>query len=108
MTIMKVITIDSEAYKSLVKKIDCIYQYLKDHTAPVDEPTLNPNEVWIDNDEATALLEVSKRTLQRLRSNGQITYSIKQHKAYYTLSEIRRLIHGRIVPAKPNNNPKSK
>lgn len=99
---------DNEAYKSLVKKIDCIYQYLKDHTAPVDEPTLNPDEVWIDNDEATAMLEISGRTLQRLRSNGQITYSIRKNKAYYTLLEIKRLIHERIVPAKPNNNPKSK
>ncbi|KAA6314723.1 hypothetical protein EZS27_034702 [termite gut metagenome] len=97
---MKMITIDSDAYKMLVGKIDCIYQYLKDQTAPTDDPTLNPAEVWIDNDEAMTLLEVSGRTLQRLRSDGQITYFIKRHKVYYTLSEIRRLIHGRIVPAK--------
>ncbi|KAA6304733.1 hypothetical protein EZS27_043620, partial [termite gut metagenome] len=56
---MKMITIDSDAYKILVGKIDCIYQYLKDQTAPTDDPTLNPAEVWIDNDEAMALLEVS-------------------------------------------------
>ncbi|MDR2859719.1 MAG: helix-turn-helix domain-containing protein [Mediterranea sp.] len=97
---MKMITIDSDAYKMLVGKIDCIYQFVKNQTAPTEDPTLNPDEVWIDNDEAMVLLEVSGRTLQRLRSDGQITYFIKRHKVYYTLSEIRRLIHGRIVPAK--------
>ncbi|MDR1883965.1 MAG: DNA-binding protein [Prevotella sp.] len=98
---MKVVTIDSEAYKMPVKKIDCIYQYLKNQTVPVDDSTQNPNGVWIDNDDATALLEVSPRTLQCLRSNGQITYSVKKHKAYYALSEIRMLIHGHIVSANP-------
>ncbi|KAA6335026.1 hypothetical protein EZS27_016713, partial [termite gut metagenome] len=82
---MAIITMDSEVYKMLVRKIDNIYQCVKDQTAPTDDPTLNPDEVWIDNDEAMALLEVSGRTLQRLRSDGQITYFIKRHKVYYTL-----------------------
>ncbi|KAA6317454.1 hypothetical protein EZS27_032391 [termite gut metagenome] len=107
---------DSEVYKMLVRKIDSIYQCVKDQTAPTNDPTLNPDEVWIDNDEATELLEVSGRTLQRLRSGRQITYFIKRHKVYYTLSEVQRLIHGRIVPAKTlttasverNSNSKSK
>ncbi|KAA6330231.1 hypothetical protein EZS27_021046 [termite gut metagenome] len=107
---------DSEVYKMLIRKIDSIYQCVKDQAAFPAEPTLDSNEVWIDNDEAMTLLRVSGRTLQRLRSGGQITYFIKRHKVYYTLSEIRRLIHGRIVPAKTlptvpvekKGNPKSK
>ena len=59
---MKVITIDSKAYKSLVRKIDRIYEYVKNQAAPSNKSALNPDEIWIDNDEATAMLKVSGRT----------------------------------------------
>ncbi|MDR1056708.1 MAG: hypothetical protein LBL90_13015 [Prevotellaceae bacterium] len=41
--------------------------------------------------------------MQRLRSNGKITYSIKSGKAWYTLAEVERLVSGRVV-----NNDKTK
>ena len=97
---MKVITIDSEAYKSLVRKVERIYKYIQEQTEKTVEPLPDSGKVWIGNDEAAELLEISARTLQRLRSNGEITYSIRGGKARYTLAEIQRLISGRVIVSK--------
>lgn len=97
---MKVITIDSEAYKSLVRKIERIYNYIAELRDRQDAPLPDPSQVWIDNEEAAFLLEVSKRTLQRLRSGGEITYSIRGGRVRYLLSEVQRLLPGRVVASK--------
>lgn len=97
---MKIVTMDSEAYRSLVQKIDRIEAYVRQHAEHEPEEFPAPSEIWIGNDEAAALLDVSKRTLQRLRSAGEITYSIRGGRVRYTLAEVQRLIVGRIVPGK--------
>lgn len=73
---MKVVTIESEVYKRLVRQIERIYSYIKKQAKENAIPQPNPSEVWLGNDEAAKILEISLRTLQRLRSNGEITYSI--------------------------------
>jgi len=97
---MKIITIDSEVYRSLTKKIDRVFDYVKQQAERGIVSAPEPEEIWIDNDEAAAILEVSKRTLQRLRSRGEITYSIRWGRVRYTLAEVRRFIAGRRVASK--------
>ena len=94
---MKVITIESEAYKKLVRQIEWIYSYVKKQAKENATPKSDPSEIWIGNDEAAKILEISLRTLQRLRTNGEITYSIHGGKARYTLQEVNRLIFGCVV-----------
>ena len=94
---MKVVTIESEAYKRLVRQIEWIYFYVKKHAKENVTPKPDPSEVWIGNDEVAKILEISLRTLQRLRSNREITYSIRGGKARYTLQEVNRLIARRVV-----------
>ena len=98
--LMKVITIDSEAYKTLVRKIDRVYNYIKQQSEKEAAPPPDTSQIWIGNEEAAEVLEISQRTLQRLRSNGDITYSIRGGKVRYTLREIQRLITGRVVVSK--------
>lgn len=99
-TDMKVITIDSEAYKVLVRKIDRVFNYIKEQKEKDAVPPPDPSEIWIGNEEAAGILEISQRILQRLRSNGEVTYSIRGGKIRYTLQEIQRLIVGRVVASK--------
>jgi hypothetical protein len=94
---MKVITIESEAYKRLVRRIEWLYSYAKKQEKENALPQPHPSEVWLSDPEAAAILRVSKRTMQRLRSNGEITYSIRGGKAWYTLAEVKRLLPGRVV-----------
>ena len=89
---MNVITIESEAYQALVDKIDSLSQLLDAH-----QQTVDPDEAWVDSDDVCSFLKISPRTLQRLRSSGNITYSTLGGKTYYTISEIKKLLENRKV-----------
>ncbi|TRX70729.1 helix-turn-helix domain-containing protein [Carboxylicivirga sp. M1479] len=89
---MNVITFESEAYQALVDKIDSLSQLIDIHQQKV-----NPDEAWVNSDDVCTYLGISQRTLQRLRTNGEITYSLLAGKAYYTISEVKRLLENRIV-----------
>ena len=97
---MKVITIDSDAYKALVRKIDRVYNYIREQADNIAPPPPDPETLWMSNEEAADLLGVSKRTMQRLRSRGEATYSICGGKVRYTLAEVWRLMPGRVIASK--------
>lgn len=95
---MKVISIESEAYKKLLQKIDRIHFFVEKQEKKntiLQQP--DPSEVWLSDQDAAAILRVSKRTMQRLRSNGEITYSIRGGKVWYLLAEVKRLLPGLVV-----------
>lgn len=97
---MEVITIDSAAYKKLLEKIDLITNYV------LEKDILNSkqeDELWIDSYEVCTYLRISERTLQRLRVNGAITYSVLGGKNYYTISEIKRALKERLIKSDEDN-----
>lgn len=90
---MKVIIIGSKAYKELVERIEKIERTLagkKQQNAPSDDD-------WVDGKTICRYLGISPRTLQRLRSERVISYSALNHKRYYTLGEIKRVLQERSV-----------
>lgn len=90
---MKVIIIGSKAYKELVGRIEKIERTLagkKLQNAPSDDD-------WVDGKTICRYLGISLRTLQRLRSERVISYSALNHKRYYTLGEIKRVLQERSV-----------
>lgn len=90
---MEVITIDSKAYKELIEKIDSIANYIKDSQNSSEEL----DEIWVDSYEVCTFLRISERTLQRLRTNNLISYSILSGKTYYSIGEIKRILAERLV-----------
>ena len=91
---MEVITVESKAFKELVAKIDIIAQFVAEYQS-VD--VINPEEEWIDSFEVCSFLNISQRTLQRLRAKGEITYSVMAGKTYYTIAEIKRVLSERRI-----------
>ncbi len=89
---MNVITMESEAYQALVNKIESLSQYLDEQ-----QQSVNPDEAWISSEDVCTFLHISQRTLQRLRSSGEITYSTLGGKNYYTISEIKRILESRKI-----------
>lgn len=90
---MKVIIIGSKPYKELVGRIEKIERTLagkKLQNAPSDDD-------WVDGKTICRYLGISPRTLQRLRSERVISYSALNHKRYYTLGEIKRVLQERSV-----------
>lgn len=92
---MEVITFDSDAYKELINKLDAIARYIKERDVPNQSKELD--EVWVDSYEVCTFLRISERTLQRLRSNSLISYSVLSGKTYYTIGEIKRILQERLI-----------
>lgn len=92
--VMEVITVESKAFKELVAKINTIAQFVTEYQSA---NTINPEEEWIDSFEVCSFLNISQRTLQRLRSKGAITYSVIAGKTYYTIAEIKRMLNERRI-----------
>lgn len=86
---MNVITIESEAYKDLVTKINAIAKFVVDHQ---EDDNINPDEVWVDSYEVCTFLKISKRTLQRYRSLGELPFQTIYHKTYYKESDVHTFI----------------
>ncbi len=89
---MNVITLESEAYKALIEKIDSLSKFVEQI-----QPKVNPEEAWVDSKDVCTYLRISSRTLQRLRSSGHISYSTLGGKIYYTISEIKKLLESRKI-----------
>lgn len=49
-------------------------------------------ELLLDNQELCQLLNVSKRTLQRYRSTGELPFQTVYHKTYYRESDVHTFI----------------
>ena len=89
---MEVITIESQAYKNIMSKMDTIYDYVVSQQNTQDE-----EDSWVDNYEVCTFLKMSDRTLQRLRSEKKINYSRIRGKTYYKISEIKRMMEENLI-----------
>lgn len=93
--VMQVITMESEAFKSLMQKLDSIAA----KTATKPQP---PEQTWLDNQELCLLLKISPRTSQNHRDNGILPYTQVGGKVFYRLSEILRVFEENHSLNKPN------
>lgn len=91
---MEVITIDSKAFKELMEKMDALSDYVYSMKQPPEE---NDDESWVDSHEVCDFLKISERTLQRLRSDGKISFTCLGGKYYYQISEIKKLLKARVI-----------
>ena len=85
---MEIITFDHKVYQDLSEKIKRIADYVfKKETLPQQTP-----EIW---------LKISTRTLQRMRKERVIPYTMLRSKCLYRLSDVEECIARRIVTCAP-------
>lgn len=99
---MDIITIDSKAYQHLIDKIDKIYKLVEKTNNDKSDPIINKE--WITTQDAIKLMNVSKRTLQRMRTERLITFSRFKGKCLYRRSDIIGLIDSMTIPANIQND----
>lgn len=86
---MEIITIENAAHRELMEKIDRIHDYIcQSETARAEKKP----EKLLTSEQVMDLLQISKRTLQRLRSDEEIGYSLVRGRCRYPLSEVERLM----------------
>lgn len=94
---MEIITFDHKVYQDLNDKIERIADY-------VFKKEKNPDrelEIWLTSEELADLLKISTRTLQRMRKERVIPYTMLRSKCLYRLSDIEQCIAKRIVTCNP-------
>jgi hypothetical protein len=82
---MEVITLQSEAFHEIMKKMEDIQRQLK-------AKEKEPKDIWIDNTDLAKMLKVTKRTIQNYRDNGIISFSQVGSKLYYRLSDVEDML----------------
>ena len=93
---MEVITMQSEVYQQLIGKINSIEKYIVE-SLESQQKLENLDQMWVDSYEVCKFLKISERTLQRLRTNRVIPYSIIGGKTYYTIADIKHMLGQRRV-----------
>lgn len=86
---------ESDAFKELKAQIDVIAKYVI--STVENDNTEDENELWVDSYEVCTFLKISERTLQRLRSKGEISYSNIRGRNFYKIKEIKRLLESRLI-----------
>jgi hypothetical protein len=95
--VMEVITIESQAFKELADKVDTIFEYI--HSRKADTSSIN-DDITLDSAEVCEYLKISRKTLQRLRTSREISYSVVHGKYYYTFGEIKRMLRNGTIRSK--------
>lgn len=97
---MDAIMIGSEAYKELMESLKRIECYVLERSSSAE----SLDEMWVDSYAVCQYLQISERTLQRLRSKGEIPYSNLGGKTIIRLAlSSGPLNHGRSNAAKTNS-----
>jgi hypothetical protein len=80
---MDVITIESQAFKEIARKLDKIEKDL------LKKSPSSPDETWLDVCETCSRLKISKRLLQQYRDKNVLPYSQFSGKIYFKASDIQ-------------------
>ena len=89
---MKIIVVGSKAYQEFVSRIENIERKIMAQETPMPS-----DKEWVDGEPVCRYLKIGKRTLQRLRSQQIINYSLLNHKIYYTLEEVKLMLLERMI-----------
>ncbi len=92
---MKVITMESSAYKEMMAQIANIAGYIRE--ARDEKKRKRNRDKLLDTAQAAKMLNVSKRTMQRMRTDHRIEYVVVRGSCRYRLSEILRLLEDNTV-----------
>ena len=87
--------LDKEYFDKWMRRIMERLDQLEQLQVPPFKPqtsVLPDGEKLLDNFDLCQLLNVSKRTIQRHRSSGELPFQRIGHKTYYKESEVRRFI----------------
>lgn len=88
---MQIITIEEEAWKQLNERIKSISEYI----LKLEDTTYD--SLWLNNHEVCQYLHISEKTLWRMRTNGDITFSKIYGQYFYTIGAIKNMLNANAV-----------
>ncbi len=101
--------IDKEYFENwmqrILSKLDAVVDKLDDSE---EEVPLFSGEKLLDNYDVCQMLNVSKRTLQRYRSSGELPFQMIYHKTFYKESDVIKFIETHFSRFHTRRNRKDK
>ena len=108
-TTMEIMTIESNAYRLLVEKIEKITAYVEEsrnreeterkRKEEAESPVTKGRKAdpkWMTHKEVCEALDISHRTLQRYRSTGALPYKTLGKKTYYSEADVLTFLSGHV------------
>lgn len=92
---MEVITFDSDAFKEIMQKINAIHVLLRQQPSPL--PAEINNDTCIDTQDLSDALNISTRTLQRLRTEGLLRFDFVKHRCRYRVMDVCKLLDNQTI-----------
>ena len=93
---MEIITIDSLAFKELTGQIREIAAFVRKHdTAIKGKKNIQNEKEYLTSKEVCKMLQVSNRTLQRMRDAKTIGFTYVGNACRYKRTEIEKYLHDR-------------
>ena len=83
---------ESSAYKELAGQIAEIAGYVRELKEEKQRPEAETTDRLLDTARTAEMLNISRRTLQRMRTDHRIEYVVVRGSCRYRLSEIQRLL----------------
>ncbi len=90
---MEVRIVQEKTLEQMLSKV----ALLRQRFTAVAKPKQRGLEEWMDSQDVCQLLHISSRTLQTLRTNGEIAYSQVGGKFYYHKNVVQKLAEKRSV-----------
>lgn len=95
---MEVITMSSEAFKSLENKIDRIAGFVEKAEGKTQNKDPDLTGTKLRTEDVCDILDISPRTLQRLRKDNRLFYYIEKGKCIYKIEDIEQLVNDKVLP----------
>lgn len=86
---MEILIFQKEAFEEMAAKFSRFSNRVNEILAKQGSKSLNR---WLDNQEVCQQLNISPRTLQTLRDNGTLAYSLIGHKIFYKPEDVMRIV----------------
>ena len=95
--------LDRETFLEWMERIMKRFDDLKQTAPDIPQRPMIDGEPLLDNQEVCMMLQVSKRTLQRMRSTDRISYKMIYGRCYYDLHDIEKAIRNKSLYCNPQN-----
>ncbi len=92
---MEVITIETKAFRRIMERLEVMEEYICQ--ARLGQKAVLADDDWVDSAAVCRYLRICDKTLQRLRLDGKISYSVIGKKNYYQIAEIKRCLKEHII-----------
>jgi excisionase family DNA binding protein len=99
---MDVIIMESKAHQELMAKLDGINEFIRSFSQRKDvREDKESKEVWLDSKAVCERLNISNRTLYRLRKERLIGYSNVRGHYRFKESDVEGILNGRLIVPNP-------